>query len=94
MSKCYYVNVYSAGRAYGGPEEGGWWYDYGIPDGESIRCDTLDKAQEVQRELLARYHEYNEAHEPIQNVHGDGVIVVYIEAHHAREFPKTRPFYS
>jgi hypothetical protein len=23
----YYVNVYGVGRAYGGGEEGGWWYD-------------------------------------------------------------------
>ena len=25
----FYVNLYSVGRAYGGPEEGGWHYDYG-----------------------------------------------------------------
>jgi len=24
-----FVNVYKTGRAYGGAEEGGWWYDYG-----------------------------------------------------------------
>ena len=29
MSKKYYLNVYEVGRAYGGPEEGGWWYDHG-----------------------------------------------------------------
>lgn len=23
----YYVNVYRVERVYGGPEEGGWWYD-------------------------------------------------------------------
>ena len=26
----WYVNEYETNRAYGGPEEGGWWYDYGI----------------------------------------------------------------
>jgi hypothetical protein len=26
-----YVNVYSAAQAYGGPEEGGWWFDTGVP---------------------------------------------------------------
>lgn len=25
------VSMFEIGRAYGGPEEGGWWYDYGIP---------------------------------------------------------------
>lgn len=24
-----YVNVYEVSRAFGGPEEGGWWYDTG-----------------------------------------------------------------
>lgn len=26
-----WVNGYEAGRAYGGPEEGGWWFDTGTP---------------------------------------------------------------
>ena len=26
---CHYINLYKVGRAYGGPEEGGWYYDYG-----------------------------------------------------------------
>lgn len=33
-----YVNIYAAGRAYGGPEEGGWWYDVASPVG-SIPVD-------------------------------------------------------
>tara|TARA_R100001530_G_scaffold133214_1_gene106366 strand:- start:62 stop:400 length:339 start_codon:yes stop_codon:yes gene_type:complete len=27
MIPLFYVNVYECGRAYGGQEEGGWWYD-------------------------------------------------------------------
>ena len=26
-----YVNVYHVDQAKGGPEEGGWWYDTGVP---------------------------------------------------------------
>lgn len=26
-----FLNVYAVERAYGGPQEGGWWYNYGIP---------------------------------------------------------------
>lgn len=26
-----YLNVYETGRSYGGPEEGGWWYNTGEP---------------------------------------------------------------
>jgi len=41
-----FVNVYEVDRAYGGPEEGGWWYDCGrlvlsrqvtTADAESVR---------------------------------------------------------
>lgn len=31
-SGVYSVAPYLCDRAYGGPEEGGWWYDYGIPE--------------------------------------------------------------
>lgn len=33
-AKWWSVGVYETGRAYGGPEEGGWWYDTGS------RCDN------------------------------------------------------
>ena len=33
VSKCFdvhsFVNIYLVNRSYGGPEEGGWWYDHG-----------------------------------------------------------------
>ena len=29
MSGLFHVNEYSLNRAYGGSEEGGWWYDFG-----------------------------------------------------------------
>lgn len=29
MSRAYLVAVYECHQAYGGPEEGGWWYDTG-----------------------------------------------------------------
>lgn len=30
-SNKWYFNIYEIGRAYGGSEEGGWYYDYGTP---------------------------------------------------------------
>lgn len=35
----YLVSVYETNRAYGGPEEGGWWYDTGVPseDPEALK---------------------------------------------------------
>lgn len=33
MLKEYYVHKHSVSLAYGGPEEGGWWFKSGIPTG-------------------------------------------------------------
>lgn len=33
MSAIYCVSVHLVDRAYGGPEEGGWWFTYGHPPG-------------------------------------------------------------
>jgi hypothetical protein len=41
-----YLNVYDIGRVYGGPEEGGWWYDTGIPVA-SIPFEEGDKLIEA-----------------------------------------------
>ena len=27
----YYVSIFMEDRSYGGPEEGGWWYNHGFP---------------------------------------------------------------
>lgn len=42
MSDRLYVNIYDHGRAYGGPEEGGWWFDVGTPIG-SIPIELTDE---------------------------------------------------
>lgn len=31
MTKRFYINAYAVTRHYGGPEEGGWWYNAGEP---------------------------------------------------------------
>ena len=43
----FYVNMYSCGRAYGGPEEGGWYYDYGEFKHHIITVDSLLKARAI-----------------------------------------------
>lgn len=55
-----YVNVYSIDRAYGGPEEGGWWYDTGDVV-HTVRCEGSDedivwkRAEQIRRELADEY---------------------------------------
>jgi hypothetical protein len=50
-----YVNIYAAEQRYGGPEEGGWWFDTGAPVG-SIPVQFTDNEFEVQREWFSLDH--------------------------------------
>lgn len=51
------VAVYETDRAYGGPEEGGWWYDCGhMIDCWKIRgFDNIEEARKYQQELRDFY---------------------------------------
>jgi len=42
----YYVNLYTSGRAYGGPEEGGWWYSYLSHEKTLASFRTADEAED------------------------------------------------
>ena len=52
------VGVYETDRAYGGPEEGGWWYDCGnMVDHFRVRgFDNIEEARKYQQELRDEYH--------------------------------------
>ena len=95
---CYYVTLYMTDRAYGGAEEGGWWFDCGYPVVNSInRCfDSEDeafayyKSEKIQK-LLA---DWNEGRGDINSVNCDGIYKVFIdEDRFPAEFPTERPYY-
>lgn len=45
-----YVSLYCRGRCYGGPEEGGWWYD--VVDLEASQlCDTREQAEAILKKI-------------------------------------------
>ncbi len=49
-----FVRVYDVDKAYGGPEEGGWWYtDYN--ERESVPVSTMKEAREIFKTLLEKY---------------------------------------
>jgi len=48
------LNIYEIGQAYGGPEEGGWWYTCGEPV-ESTEITNLNKAQKSRDKLNQRF---------------------------------------
>jgi hypothetical protein len=90
-----FVNVYLHDRAYGGPQEGGWWFDYYEPQEADCREFTtqeeaeafLDKAQtEADDENANRRSD-------IGSVLSEGCFEVVLEAWAAEHYPKRRPVY-
>lgn len=85
------VAVYTSVRAYGGPEEGGWWYTCGeLVEHHRIRFfDDYAKAQEYQEELWDWcYTENKDRGDIVLSVHG------FTEQMPYTFYPKTRPHYS
>ncbi len=88
-----YVNAYDTNRSYGGPEEGGWWYDTGIPLA-SVPV-TSDKSEENMKAYLhIMFDQQYAANHPIGSVLCEGQLAIYVEEHIAADFPTERPHYE
>lgn len=94
----YWVNVYEVGRGYGGPEEGGWWFDYGHPVEQafgrsipvSFRLTDFWQARLLREELAKEYQNTGKS----SSVLGGEDYRVVIENHPARPYPEERPHYE
>lgn len=102
----WYLNVYLTDRAYGGPEEGGWYYDCGVPATDlpdvAVCYGPYSNSEEdqfklnVQREhvqLLLDQHN-RERRSDLNSVLSEGRYVVDKEGHIAKHWPETRPYYE
>lgn len=88
-----FVNTYLTDRAYGGPEEGGWWYGCG----EAVRSVQVDDAQAeiVAQGERTRCGKLNsERRSDVNSVLSEGCYVVSIEDEPAQDYPKERPHYE
>ncbi len=90
----FYVNVYQIGRAYGGKEEGGWWYDYGLP--VDLYCEekpypTKEEAKAKAEQIYEQLAVLNEEHADINSVEGDGLFQVFVEEEPAKAWPAVIP---
>jgi hypothetical protein len=90
-----YFNVYEKGRAYGGPEEGGWWYDTLTPVMSVEVCpdyhgDVLCLLG-LATNLYGRFKG-----DPCDNYfyQSSDAYVAYIEDNFARPKPERRPHYE
>lgn len=97
MNGPWWLNAYDCTLVYGGPEEGGWWYDAGEPTGDRFGpYDTLEEtwaARDVLEETwLAAQNEHR--HLPKTSVMSDGAIELHVENHEPRMFPEQYPRYE
>ena len=86
-----FANAYAVTRHYGGPEEGGWWFNSGSPLA-SIPCATRRQAVSKVDELARMFAEHNDG--DIYSVLGGVEVSVCIEEGFAEHWPKQRPHYE
>lgn len=86
-----YVTAYEVTRHYGGPEEGGWWYDWQTPL-ETVPVNNSDEREAALEQL-------NEAYSHVVygdrfSVRGGADLVVLVEDHPEEFASRERPFYE
>jgi len=93
-----YVNVYELDSLYGGPEEGGWWYDVGTPF-LSLKVEQYDRAGDIIDLTVALREQYRDngnrrstVYREVSDKPTDYAVV--IEDHPAREWPEETPRYE
>ena len=90
----FHLNEYLTDRAFGGPEEGGWWYDTGSfvdCHGTYPTIDEAAAARDAKASWLAGRRQG--LHDP-SSVLCTGWPVLHIEPHAGADFPRTRPRYE
>lgn len=88
-----FISVYLRDRAYGGPEEGGWWYE----TGELIRSTQVlssDEAICLQELEQAWCDENNKGRYPVSSVLSTGRYCVYVEDEPGAHYPLETPRYE
>lgn len=89
-----YVNVYMLERPYGGPEEGGWYYEAGYP---YLSIDVTSMSEDDEAELVeALIRAYPDEGKRSSVLYGrDGYdYMVVVETHEARQWPEEAPRYE
>jgi len=77
-----FINVYLQRLTYGGPEEGGWWYDHNEPV-SSRRFTSNRKAKKYWKQKVSFTHNLNSCLPSYSSVRGGKQWVVFFEEHPA-----------
>ena len=102
-----YLNMYRVTQGYGGPQEGGWWFDCWEPEEDSCEVFTMrqsplvhprefyaDRQEEMHKDFEEAWVEANgRQHRPASSAAGDGFdISVRIESTPAESGDNYRPW--
>lgn len=90
----HFVNEYEINRTYGGPEEGGWWYETGRFIKEHARHTSSQHATQTRDALTDEIETRRIDRYPPNHVACDGWPEIRIETHPGRDFPETAPHYE
>jgi hypothetical protein len=94
----YTVAVLLEDRAYGGAEEGGWFYWYGEPvdlkEAPRRRFKTLEKAQGYCDKLLSVTERLNRERPSMSSVLSEGLYFPRIFSGKVKGFPDVQPHYE
>lgn len=93
MATIRWVNAYDTNRAWGGPEEGGWWYDCGLVLA-AVPCLTDDQVEEAKTRLHQIFDPEFEGNHPIGSVLCEGALLILVEDEQGENYPKERPHYE
>ncbi len=99
MSKTYVVAVYDCAQQYGGPEEGGWWYDTGslVRLMASFRSEdaACAYARRLNNKLDSRKVGPNQGKREYTSVVSDGEYrAMVFDDYCPKGFPDRRPHYE
>lgn len=97
----HWIHKHEVSQAYGGPEEGGWWYEVGVPcgDWQPLPFDVKEVAVAKCRALNEAERERAEREEP----YGYTSVLSYRSTHYAYSiedtsvmvaYPEVRPHYE
>lgn len=90
IEELYYVNKYEIGRAYGGPEEGGWWYDYGLFEG----CEGMFTTRKEAREFADALTLVEGPQGDLGSVTTDYIVKFFVEEESGAHWPERTPYYE
>ena len=103
-SEVWVVGIYDMDKAYGGDEEGGWWYEYGTLL-KAIRKTFVDMhsayayVSRIQKKLNVRYNDRGPLSD-MGSILCDGIVTAKLQSSNVHkedllsDYPEDRPYYQ